>query len=111
MLCALYSMERGIGLQRNAVNMRVQFLQSAGRPNECPGGSEHGNEMSYAALGLFPDLIRGGEIMRAPVRVIRILIRIKIKIGMPLGQLSSNFDRAIRAFARIGENDICAVGL
>ena len=49
--------------------------------------------------------------MRTPVGVIGVLIGIEIKIGMALGKLARNLDRAIGAFGRIGVDDIRAISL
>ena len=110
-LCPFDAVERGIGLERNAANLGIQFFQPACRPDEGSGGAEHGDEVGDAAFGLLPDFVRCAFVMRAPVGVIRILICIKIQIGMALGELPRNFDGSVRTFGRIGIDDICAVCL
>ncbi len=107
----LNSMEGGVGLQRNAADVRIQLFQSARGSDECSRCPEHGNEVRDAAFGLLPDFIGRGQVMRPPVGFIRILVSIKIKIGMAFGQLARNLDRSIGPFRGIGEDDICAISL
>ena len=66
--------------------------------------------MRDASLSLLPDFARGGFVMGAPVGVIRILVRIKTKIGMAFSILTRDLYRSIGALRRIGIDDICAVG-
>src|ERR1700730_2846029 len=108
---ALDAMESGVRLQRYALDLRVELLQSTRRPNECSSGSKHGDEVSDASLGLEPDFICGRFVMRTPVGFVRILIRIKVKIGMALSILPRDLDGAIRTFSWICKDDICAICL
>src|SRR5271170_7809073 len=111
MLRAFNAMESGVGLQRDATDLRIQFLQAAGGSDESPGGAEHGHEMRDASFSLLPDFVCRGFVMRAPVGLVRILVGVEIKIRMALRILAGNFDGAIGAFGGVGVDDLCAVCL
>src|ERR1022692_1373245 len=111
MLRAFDAVKSGVRLQRDALNCRIQFLETPGRADEGPGGAEHGDKMRDASFGLPPDFIGSGVIMRAPVGVVRILVGIKIKIGMAFGKLAGNLDGAVGTFSGIGVDNVGAVGL
>src|ERR1019366_873284 len=108
---AFDAMEGGVGLQRDTANLWIQLLQPARGADEGSGGAEHGDEMRNTPFGLLPDFVGGGFIVGTPVGVVRILIGVKIEIGMALGILARDLEGAVGAFGRVGVDDICAVCL
>src|ERR1700687_1085197 len=98
MLRSFDAVERRVGLERDAADFWIQLLQSPRGPHACPRGPKHGDEMRDTSLRLLPDFVRGGVIMRPPVSIVRILIRIKIKIGMLRRILPRNLDGPIGTF-------------
>ena len=105
------AVEGGVGLERDAADLWIQLLQTTRGTDEGSSSAEHGDEVSDATFGLLPDFVRGGIVVREPVGVVRILIRVKIKIGMAVGVLARDVHGAVGAFGGIGEDDICAVRL
>ena len=65
--------------------------------------------MSHAAFGLFPDFRSSAFVMRAPVSVIIILIRVEVFSGVAPGHLARQRLGAIRTLQRIRLNDLCAM--
>jgi hypothetical protein len=60
-------------------------------------------------LRLSPNLFRRAMVMRAPVRIVGILVGIEILLRLGRSQLTRLVQRAIRAFGRIGEKDLRTV--
>ena len=66
--------------------------------------------MGHATFGLCPDLVGGSMVMCTPVGIVGILIRIKIFFGFGGNEFPRFSNGAIGAVARIGINNIRAVG-
>src|SRR5258705_9704833 len=101
--------ERRIGLQRNATDEWVQLFQSPGGADKSSRRTHDRNKVRDASFRLLPDLVGSGLVMRAPVGVVGILVRVEIKIGMLLCELVRDPRSAVGTFPGIGEDDICAV--
>src|SRR5438105_14293827 len=67
--------------------------------------------MSDASLGLLPDLGCRPNVMRAPVRIIRVLVGVEIFFRRTRVQFACVADRAVRALTWIREDHIGAVRL
>src|SRR5205807_5346103 len=104
-------MKRRIGLQRDAAYVGIQLFQAARRAYECSTSAQHGDEMRDPTFRLLPDFISGAMVMSLPVRVVRVLVGVVIQIRMLGVELARHADRAVRALARIGIEDVCPVSL
>src|SRR5215475_13393269 len=104
-------MERRIGLQRNASDIRIQFLQPPRRAYERAAGSKDGNEVRDPSLGLLPNFVRRAMVMSLPVGVVGILVGIVIEVRMLGVEFARHADRTIGAFARIGVKNVRAVSV
>src|SRR5882757_3681803 len=102
MLCSFDTVKGRIRLQRDATNVRIEFFQPACCADESSGRPHDRNKVRDTALGLLPDFISGGLVMRAPVSIIGILIGVKIKIRMFLRKLVSDLGGAVGTFPGIG---------
>ena len=67
--------------------------------------------MRDPSLSLLPDFVGRPVIVSFPVGLVRILIRIKILVGMIASQFTCHANRAIGSVGRIGIENICAVAL
>src|ERR1700683_2431058 len=65
--------------------------------------------MRDASLSLLPDFVRGPVIMSLPVGFVRILVGVKILVGMLMGQFARPTNRAIGPVARIGVQNVGAI--
>src|SRR5258706_10296926 len=111
MLGAFDPVERRIRLQRYATDSRIQLFQSPGGADESSSRPHDRNKMRDASFGLLPDFVGSGLVVRAPVGVVGILVRVEIKIGMLFRELVGDPGSAVGAFSGIREDDICAVCL
>jgi len=111
MLGAFDAVKWRVRLQRDATDVRIEFSQASRRADESSSRPHDRYKMRDAAFGLLPDFVRGGEVMRAPVGVIGILVGIEIKIGMLYREFMGDAGGAVGTFSGIGEDDICAVCL
>ena len=64
--------------------------------------------MRQSAAGLLDDLRRGRVVVRAPVAVVVVLVRVEIAIGILRVQPPRLADRAVGAFERIGQDQLGA---
>src|SRR5271166_1399007 len=67
--------------------------------------------MSDPALGLLPDFVGGAPVVRQPIRIIGVLVRIKVVVRVCGDDALCLEYRTVRAFARFGVEDLCTVGL
>src|SRR5450631_2293150 len=110
-LGAFDSVERRVGLQRDALHGRVQFFEATRGPDEGAAGAEHRDKMRNASLGLLPDFVGGPVIVRFPVGVVGILVGIEILIGMLGGELAGQADGAVGAIGGIGIKNVGAIAM
>src|SRR4051794_36221960 len=111
MLRALDSMERRVWLQRNASDIRIQLPKPPCRANKRSSGSHDRDQVCDASRSLLPDFVRCRRVVRAPVRIIGILVGVKILLGIFLREFMGDTSGAVRSLSRIGKDDICAVRL
>ena len=89
---------------------RIKFLQLSRCADERAAGAEHGDEVRHAAFGLLPDFFRGRAVMRAPVRVVRVLVGVEVLPRLRGRKFARFADGAVRAFGCVGEHDLRTVG-
>jgi hypothetical protein len=63
-----------------------------------------------APVGLPPDLIGGGLVVRLPVVIVRVLIGVEVLVGLGGGKLTCLADSSVGAICRIGQNNVRAIG-
>src|SRR2546426_283951 len=102
-------MYRRIRLHRNRAHRWVRLLQSSHHAGKRATRSQARNKVSYSSFGLLPDFATGAFVMRAPVGVVIILIRVEIFCSIARGHLASDRLRAVRALQRICFNNFRAV--
>src|SRR5690554_1145568 len=107
---ALETVERLCWLCSNAHDRTGMLFESARRPHGRPARSEPGHEMGNLISDLLKNLTPCTKIMREGIRGVRILIGIKITIGLSFNELSNESNRPIRSFHRIAEDELGAVG-
>src|SRR5262249_806140 len=111
MLHAFQAVKRRVWLQRNALNFWVQLFQAATRANERSTGTQRGYKRRNTMLALLPNFVCCSVIVSAPIGVVRVLVYVHIALEVSGGELLCLTYGAIRSFARIGVNDVSAVGV
>ena len=102
-------MERTFRLKGNQSNRRIELPQPAARADEGAARPETGDEMRQPSARLLDDLGARRIVVRAPVRVVVVLIRIEILIGILGIQTPRLADGAVRAaFERVCQDELCA---
>ena len=86
------------------------LLQAAGGSDEGAGRAEPGHEMGHAAAGLLQDLNPRAVVVGPPVGGVRILVGVEVFLRRSCNQLTDQPDGAVRAFQRIGELNLGAIG-
>src|SRR5208283_383727 len=110
MLCAFNAVEGRIRLDRNATDIAIELLKPARCADERTAGAQHRDKVRHTAFGLPPDLLRGAVIMRSPVRVIRVLVRVEVFLWLRSGEFPRFPDGSVGPFRRVSEYDFCTVG-
>src|SRR5687767_3039262 len=75
-------MQGRLGLDRDSLQLWIEFTQTPHDADECSGRAQPGYEMRHLAGRLLPDLIGGRFVMSTPVSVVVVLIGIEILPGM-----------------------------
>src|SRR5579872_3610738 len=104
-------MEAGVGLETNAADMRVQFLQAARDAHESAACTQPSDKMSDAPAGLFPNLNGGPGIVRFGIGRVSILVGIKISTWVGLINFTHTADGAVGAFVTRCIDDVHTVSL
>src|SRR5713226_10702314 len=111
MLPTLQAVERGVGLQADAANRRVELFQAARYADKRSAGAQAGDKMGDAPAGLLPDFVGGGLVVRAPVCRIGVLVGIEILSGLAGVDFARAADGAVRTLVRRGNHQLDAVRL
>src|SRR5437588_4074694 len=110
-LPAFQAVEGRIGLQADAANFAIQFLQSPCRSDKSAAGAQPGHEMRNAARSLRPDFVRRSAVMRLPIRRIAVLVGVKIFVGLCRNNLVYLANRAVRALIARRDDQFRAIRL
>ena len=109
-LQAFEAVERRVRLHRDATNRWVQLLEPARRSHERAAGPKTGDEVRHLALGLLPDLVRRRAVVRLPVGIVRVLIRVEVLVRLG-GCAGAGFaDGPVRSVGGVGPDDLGSVG-
>src|SRR5438045_9590109 len=100
-------MQRRRWLDRDRLQMAVQFLQTSSRTRERSCSSEPCDKMCDPPIRLPPDLVCSRRVMCFPVRVVVVLIRIEIPIGIFLCKLARNTLSSVGSLKRVCLDDLC----
>ena len=103
--------EGSVRLQADAANRRIQFLEAPRGADKSSAGAEPGDEMSDAPGGLFPDFVRRGLIMGAPIGRVAVLIHIKIPARLGGDNFLRAQNRSVRAFIARRDDQLGAKSL
>ena len=105
----LDAVERGVGLHRDQADTRHLGAQAPGDARERPARPEPRDEVRDPAAGLGEDLRAGRVVVRPPVGIVVVLIRIEIAVGLGLIQPARLADRAVGSFHRVRQHQLGAV--
>src|SRR3990172_2910694 len=89
---------------------RGELLEPPAATDESPAGSQPGNEVGDAALGLLPYLFRGGPVVRSPIGGVVVLVGVEVSIRLRGGELAGLEYGAVGSFQRVGLDDIGTIG-
>ena len=103
-------MKRRVGLKGDQADIGVELTQPATDAHEGATRAEARDEVRDAPFGLFPDLRRGGLVVRLPVGGIVVLVGIEVPIGVFGGQFAGFEDRAVGGEARIRQDQFGPIG-
>src|SRR4030095_1527535 len=68
--------------KRNQLDVRTELAQPAGGADERAAGAETGDEVRQASAGLLDDFRSGRVVVRSPVAVVVVLIRIEVPVRL-----------------------------
>src|SRR5512147_414453 len=98
MLGAFKAVKGRVGLERDAADFGIQFLQAARSADESSSRPHDRSKVCDVAFSLLPDFVGGGAIVRAPVGVVRVLVGVEIKVRFLLREFMSYSGSAVGAF-------------
>ena len=105
------SIERRVRLHGDALDLRVQLLQSARRSHKGSGGAQGRDKVRHLTLGLLPDFVAGCAVVRAPVFVVRILVGVVVPVRFRRNHLPRLANRAVGSIRRVGPYNLRAISL
>ena len=110
MLQTLEAVQRRVGLKGNQFDRRIEPPQPAAGADKRAARPEARDKMRQPTARLLDDLRPGRVVVRAPVRVVVVLVRIEIPLRLCRMQPTGFADRAVRSFERIGQHQLGAEG-
>src|SRR5579862_7151960 len=105
---SLEAMKRAAWLERNQADGWIELPQPPAGPYERAARPEAGDEMRQPAAGLLDDLRRGRVVVRAPVAVVAVLIRVEILVGLGRVEPAGFADGAVGALERVCQDQLRA---
>ena len=109
-LHAFEAVEGRVGLEGDDLYLRVVLLEAGRRTDEGAARAKPGDEVRDLAVRLLPDLGRRRFVVRARVGRVGVLVRIEVAFGVLGVEPPRLTDGPVRALARVGQNEVHAVG-
>src|SRR4029453_1833962 len=106
MLQALEAMKRPARLERNQLDCRIELAQTTTPAHERAARAQSGYEVREPTTRLFDDLRPRCVVVRAPISIVAVLIRIEILVRLRRMKAARLANGPVSCFKRIGQNEL-----
>jgi len=99
------------GFSRDNLDARVVLLEPFGDAHERARGANPRNEVGHAPLGVAPDFLGCGFIVRAHIRLVRELVGHEVLVWALAGYFAGEVFGAVHALVRLAKDYFGAYGV